>query len=199
MPQIQVPITQTNHEYAQTGLEPQIAVDTILINVEGANYENITKNGEQAEPAGVPANEELDDKYGKRTGAYDLRERRKPKYDLSTLLAQLGTTVTASRKFDAHSLSQRRSRPIIHTILTQYGMNKGLKLFKRKGDEAVHAEMKQLHDRTVMRPMAPDSLTITDRSEALRYLMFLKEKRDGTVKGRGCADGRKQRGHIKKK
>eukprot|EP00957_Ditylum_brightwellii_P115640 8820673-Ditylum_brightwellii.AAC.1 len=28
---------------------------------------------------------------------------------------------------------------------------------------------------------------------ALRYLMFLKEKRSGEVKGRGCADGRKQR------
>ena len=29
--------------------------------------------------------------------------------------------------------------------------------------------------------------------KALRYLMFLKEKRDGTIKARGCADGRPQR------
>jgi hypothetical protein len=28
---------------------------------------------------------------------------------------------------------------------------------------------------------------------ALKYLMYLNEKRDGNVKGRGCADGRPQR------
>jgi len=29
--------------------------------------------------------------------------------------------------------------------------------------------------------------------KALRYLMFLKEKHDGSIKARGCADGRSQR------
>ena len=37
------------------------------------------------------------------------------------------------------------------------------------------------------------TLTRHQRGAALRYLMFLKEKRSGEVKGRGCADGRKQR------
>eukprot|EP00957_Ditylum_brightwellii_P046792 3551275-Ditylum_brightwellii.AAC.1 len=37
------------------------------------------------------------------------------------------------------------------------------------------------------------SLTRDQKISALRYLMFLKEKRFGEVKGRGCADGRKQR------
>lgn len=37
-----------------------------------------------------------------------------------------------------------------------------------------------------------------EKAEALRYLMFLKEKDDGTIKGRGCADGRKQRRFIDK-
>ena len=31
------------------------------------------------------------------------------------------------------------------------------------------------------------------RKKALRYLMFLKEKRDGTVKAWGCTDSRPQR------
>ena len=31
------------------------------------------------------------------------------------------------------------------------------------------------------------------RKDALQYLMFLKQKRSGTIKGRGCADGRRQR------
>lgn len=37
-----------------------------------------------------------------------------------------------------------------------------------------------------------------DRSSALEYLMFLKKKRDGSIKGRGCADGRSQRSYISK-
>jgi len=36
------------------------------------------------------------------------------------------------------------------------------------------------------------------RRKALRYLMFLKEKRDSTIKARGCADGRPQREYTKK-
>ena len=36
-------------------------------------------------------------------------------------------------------------------------------------------------------------LTRDQRRAALRYLMFLKQKRCGRIKGRGCADGRKQK------
>jgi len=31
-----------------------------------------------------------------------------------------------------------------------------------------------------------------DRQKALRYFMFIKEKRDRAVKARGCVDGRPQ-------
>ena len=31
------------------------------------------------------------------------------------------------------------------------------------------------------------------RNKALGYLMFLKQKRNGSIKGQGCADGRPQR------
>jgi hypothetical protein len=37
-----------------------------------------------------------------------------------------------------------------------------------------------------------------DKRAALQYLMFLKQKRNGTIKGRGCADGRKQRQYTAK-
>jgi hypothetical protein len=37
-----------------------------------------------------------------------------------------------------------------------------------------------------------------ERIGALRYLMFLKEKRCGTIKGCGCADGRSQRKYMSK-
>ena len=64
--------------------------------------------------------------------------------------------------------------------------------------KAVEKEMRQLHDRGVMIPVQKESLTLEQRKEALAYLMFLKRKRCGKVKGRGCADGRKQRAYIAK-
>ena len=41
-------------------------------------------------------------------------------------------------------------------------------------------------------------IIIEEKKAALAYLMFLKEKRTGVVKGRGCADGRKQRLYTNK-
>ena len=58
--------------------------------------------------------------------------------------------------------------------------------------------MQQLHDRKVMQPIKRKDLTAAQKREALGYLMFLKKKRSGTIKGHGCADGRKQRAFITK-
>jgi Reverse transcriptase (RNA-dependent DNA polymerase) len=49
-----------------------------------------------------------------------------------------------------------------------------------------------------MQPVAAESLTQEQRQRTLAYLMFLKQKRCGKVKGRGCADGRKQRVYTAK-
>jgi hypothetical protein len=62
----------------------------------------------------------------------------------------------------------------------------------------VLTELQQLYDRDVMEPVHTSDLTSWERKGALRYLMFLKEKRCGQIKGRGCADGRPQREHMTK-
>ena len=54
-------------------------------------------------------------------------------------------------------------------------------------------ESHQLHDCGVLKPKTAAQLSPEQRKDALQYLMFLKQKRNGTIKGRGCADGRKQR------
>ena len=74
----------------------------------------------------------------------------------------------------------------------------GLRTFGNDGLKAVEKEMRQLHDRGVMKPVHKSDLTAEQRREALSYLMFLKRKRCGKIKGRGCADGRKQRAYITK-
>ena len=78
----------------------------------------------------------------------------------------------------------------------QMSLKAGLRTFGKDGEIAVEKEMRQLHDRGVMIPVHKKNLTPDQRREALAYLMFLKRKRCGKVKGRGCADGRKQRACI---
>jgi hypothetical protein len=47
--------------------------------------------------------------------------------------------------------------------------------------------------RNTFAPQDSTKLTPGQKSAALESIMFLKEKRDGSIKGRACADGRKQR------
>ena len=72
-------------------------------------------------------------------------------------------------------------------------MNAGIKKFKEKGEAGVTKELTQMHDMNVFRPIEVESLTYDEKKKALSSLMFLKEKRDSSVKARMCADGRKQK------
>jgi hypothetical protein len=83
-------------------------------------------------------------------------------------------------------------------VFTQLSMKQGLKAFGAKGRAAVLSEIKQLHDRGVISPKDPSTLSVQDKRNALEYLMFLEKKRCGKIKGRGCADGRKQRVYTAK-
>jgi hypothetical protein len=81
----------------------------------------------------------------------------------------------------------------------QYGSNRGMKEFGELGFEAT---MKELDDNLIgmgaVWMLNPSEVNKDVWSGALSYLMFLKRKRDSTVKARGCADGRPQREYISK-
>ena len=51
----------------------------------------------------------------------------------------------------------------------------------------------------VMDHFDPDTLSDEEKKAALQYLMFFKKKGSGQIKGRGCANGRKQRLKLNKK
>jgi hypothetical protein len=82
---------------------------------------------------------------------------------------------------------------IMHHAMTQYSLKKGLKKFQKVGEAAVSKELEQLHMRETFTPQHNNDLSDSQKQKDLESLMFLKEKRDGTLKGRECADGRKQR------
>jgi len=50
----------------------------------------------------------------------------------------------------------------------------------------------------VLEPKYCHALTEKENGDALQYLMFLKEKHTGQIKGRGFADSRKQRLYMQK-
>jgi hypothetical protein len=131
--------------------------------------------------------DEMDARYGQRTSKYNLRQRKEPSFTHLKTFSDTHVNVGAVHANVGVPPEQGKS-----LATAQMSMNKGLKIFGKAGIEAVRSEMVQLHDRKVMKLVHSRELTPEERREALAYLMFLKRKRCGKVKGRGCADGRKQ-------
>jgi len=79
-----------------------------------------------------------------------------------------------------------------HIMLMQIDIKQGLLAFRERGNEGILKEPKQLLDKKAITPIQRMDMTTNKRKKVLSYLMFLKEKCDGTVKASGCADGRPQ-------
>jgi len=77
-------------------------------------------------------------------------------------------------------------------------LKKGLKIFGKKGEDAVTHEFTQMHMLNVYSPLSASSLSRKDKKKALSSLILLKEKSDGTIKACKYADGSKQREHYAK-
>ena len=126
----------------------------------------------------------MDERYGRRSGHYNLRPHRKRNLD------RWNDAALTCYGSDVHKIDG-----VVHT---QHYIHQGLKLFGKAGEDAITTELKQLHLRQVLEPMYGDSLTVKEKEDALPYLMFLKKKHTGQIKGRGCADGRRQRIYMQK-
>jgi hypothetical protein len=68
-----------------------------------------------------------------------------------------------------------------------YSIGARVKKFKQQGEDALTKELRQPQC-----PIHGHSLTKEEKRKAISSLMFLKEKQDKSIKGRACADGRKQ-------
>ena len=81
---------------------------------------------------------------------------------------------------------------------SQFCLQKGLKIYGEKAERVVVKELLHFVEKDVLRPVSIDKITPKKIRRALRLIMVVKEKGDGTVKGRGVADGSGQRGFIDK-
>jgi hypothetical protein len=85
-----------------------------------------------------------------------------------------------------------------HSFVQQFSLKAGLKKFGQRGHDAAYKEMKQLHQRTVFIPVDINSLTEKEKAKAMESLIFLAEKRDGTIEGRTCANRSVQQNYMTK-
>jgi hypothetical protein len=141
----------------------------------------------------------MDAAYGERSSRHNLRPRRHRSY------SHLHANSSAGNKGVAEEMTTGVDQQPKHNpeedkplATSQMSMKRGIKVFGDAGIKAVADELQQLHDRVVMEAKHAKELTPAERKDALAYLMFLKRKRSGKVKGRGCADGRKQRAWTNK-
>ena len=94
------------------------------------------------------------------------------------------------------SMAQVLFKIIDHFAFQQYGLKAGIRKFGEAGKLAAYKELEQLHLRNVFDPLYGNKISFDDKQNALDSLIFIKEKENGDLKGRACADGRKQRGKI---
>ena len=103
---------------------------------------------------------------------------------------------------DAHMFVQEefyQAEPeVVALVMTQLSLKSGLRAWGDKAYTAVQSEMKKLHFRNIFKPTHWRKLIHTQHQTVLESNMFLKEKRDGAIKGRAVAGGNKQRDYISK-
>jgi hypothetical protein len=103
---------------------------------------------------------------------------------------------------DAHMFLQEdmyQAEPdVVAMVMTQLSLKGGLKYWGDKGKTAVRSKIKQLHFRDTFKLLHWHQMTRTQKQSVLESHMFLKEKRDGTIKGRVVAGNNKQRDYISK-
>ena len=79
------------------------------------------------------------------------------------------------------------------TTCTQMSERAGLRKHGKAAEAALMTEFSQLEDLDVYKAIDPATLTREQKKAAMRAINVFKEKRNGTLKGRTCADGRSQR------
>jgi hypothetical protein len=72
------------------------------------------------------------------------------------------------------------------TIVT-YSIGVGMKKFQEQGEAEVSKELTKMHNMSVFCPVTVELLIKEEQKKALALLMFLKKKRDTTVKVQMCA------------
>jgi uncharacterized protein Yka (UPF0111/DUF47 family) len=77
-------------------------------------------------------------------------------------------------------------------VLTQMSMQAGIKKYKSTAIKSIKKEMSQMIEKKVFHPVHKKSLSSLQRKKIIRCHLFMKKKRDGTLKARFVVNGKQQ-------
>jgi len=124
----------------------------------------------------------MDNRYAPRSNHYNLFPRHKPTYN----------------NLCPNTVSNKSGDELLHYMLTHHSVKKVIKIYGEAGVTILIDELKELHSREVLEPKMRDELTIDERKNPLRYLMFLKQRNSGQIERQGCAEGSPQHKFMSK-
>ena len=87
---------------------------------------------------------------------------------------------------------------LVGILLNQMSAKAGIKKHGKRAEDVLFTEFLQIDNMHVFIPAHRKDLTIEQIRKALRAISVIKEKRDGTLKGRTCAVGTPQREYYDK-
>ena len=91
----------------------------------------------------------------------------------------------------------------VNVMVTHMQAIRGFKLFGERAVAAMIKELKKLEEgpmpgKKVVTEINNETLSAEDKEKSLNAVNLIKQKRDGTIKGRTCADGSKQKRYLGK-
>ena len=95
-------------------------------------------------------------------------------------------------------MNDNRFKKIVDLIFAQMTATKGIKLFGQRAVSALFKEYKQFYDMDVFERVKVDDLPQIAKNKALNAINLIKEKGNGDIKGRTCANGKMQEKYLNK-
>lgn len=123
--------------------------------------EQDNQNNDNASTKAVSLEQEKDIEYGKSTETHNIHSVKKPRNDLSFVAQAYEAVIAHKVKTDGLASLDSSLRPLVHVMLTKYGIRRGLKLFDQREDDAIKTKISQLHNREVLLSKSASALRAT--------------------------------------
>jgi hypothetical protein len=145
---------------------------------------------EESETVEVP---QIADEVAAIPARYNLRTSRDRSYDHRFDHLMDNPHNTKSYESPVQLLQHSTQQTVTAYVLAQISAARGMIIYGKPFEDAILKEFCQLHDKGVFEPKHAEGLSQQEKRASLRAVNLIKEKRNGDIKGRICADGSVQR------
>ena len=121
-----------------------------------------------------------------------------PRVATTRAVTELVKRVYGDQEGDTPIIVHNDETEVMGIIMMQLSLKQGLQEWGGRAEKSAIKEMQQMHDIRAFFPRDPKSLTRQERQRALRSIIFMKEKRDKSIKTRACINRAPQRAYIPK-